>query len=272
MVFDLLLIALAITLDPLPLMAFVLLVSSARGVWKGLVFILGWLACFVGVIAIVLAVTGGQPPAPKSPPSTGVLVAKLVIGVLLVVYGAHRHRRRRQRRDGERTPSGTAADRPRSPTASDPSVVSRSPEPAEPAGTTGRDDSAPSPGSAQDPPRRKRSRPSLGAMLDRGAIWPAAGVAVFLQPWGLVAAGAVTVVEANTSHTSTWLVLFGFCLLATASLLAAELYVVLRPARAQARLLALRGWMEAHAQQAIVLGCLLVGLLLTGKSIYGLTG
>ncbi|MFI1444457.1 GAP family protein [Streptomyces fructofermentans] len=269
MVFDLLLIALAITLDPLPLMAFVLLVSSARGVWKGLVFILGWLACFVGVIAIVLAVTGGQPPAPKSPPSTGVLVAKLVIGVLLVVYGAHRHRRRRQRRDGERTPSGTAADSPRSPTASDPSVVSRSPEPA---GTTGRDDSAPSPGSAQDPPRRKRSRPSLGAMLDRGAIWPAAGVAVFLQPWGLVAAGAVTVVEANTSHTSTWLVLFGFCLLATASLLAAELYVVLRPARAQARLLALRGWMEAHAQQAIVLGCLLVGLLLTGKSIYGLTG
>ena len=49
MVLDLLLIALGITLDPLPLMAFVLVVASVRGVWKGLAFILGWLACFVGV-------------------------------------------------------------------------------------------------------------------------------------------------------------------------------------------------------------------------------
>lgn len=61
MVIDLLLIALAITLDPLPIMAFVLVVASDRGVWKGLAFILAWLACLVAVIALVLALTGGQP-------------------------------------------------------------------------------------------------------------------------------------------------------------------------------------------------------------------
>lgn len=70
MVLDLLLIALAITVDPLPIMAFVLVVSSARGVWKGLAFILAWLACLVAVIAIVLTVTDGQPrhraPRPAS--------------------------------------------------------------------------------------------------------------------------------------------------------------------------------------------------------------
>ncbi|MER5916046.1 GAP family protein [Streptomyces sp. NPDC001982] len=60
---------------------------SAQGVWKGLAFILGWLACLVAVLAIVLALTGGHPSAPKSAPSTAVLAAKLLIGVSLVFYG-----------------------------------------------------------------------------------------------------------------------------------------------------------------------------------------
>lgn len=68
MVLDLMLIGLAIALDPLPIMAFVLVVTSARGVWKGLVFILAWLACLVTVIALVLLVTGGQPPRPVPRP------------------------------------------------------------------------------------------------------------------------------------------------------------------------------------------------------------
>ncbi|KAB1141055.1 GAP family protein [Streptomyces luteolifulvus] len=242
MVLDLLLIALAITLDPLPVMAFVLVVASARGVWKGLTFILGWLACFVAVIALVLALTGGQPPAPKSPPSTAALAIKLTIGVALVLYGAHRHRRRQLVRD--RTPSAatTATSEAGHPDTSEPDVSSR-----------------------------RGSSSSIGSRLDRGSVGASAGLAVLLQPWGLVAAGAVTVVEANTSHFSTWLALFSFCLLATATLLAAELYVVFAPESAQPRLLRMRAWMEGHQQQAIVAGCLLIGLYLTGKSIYQLT-
>ncbi|MFF7750610.1 GAP family protein [Streptomyces sp. NPDC007971] len=219
MVLDLLLIALAITLDPLPLTAFVLVVASAKGVWKGLVFILSWLACLVAVIAMVLALTGGHPPAPRSTPSTAVLAAKLAIGVGLVVYGEYRRRRMVAERSHHRAP-----------------------EP-----------------------------PSLTSELDRSTVWTSAGLAVLLQPWGMVAAGATTVVSADLSHPVTWLVLFSFCLLATASLLAVELYVVLAPEQAKPRLLKLRAWMKEHQQQAIVILCLGLGLWLTGKSIYQLT-
>jgi hypothetical protein len=61
----------------------------------------------------------------------------------------------------------------------------------------------------------------------------AAGPAVLLQPWGLVAAGATTVVKANLSHSSSWLALSPYCVLATASLLAAEVYVVFAPTAAR---------------------------------------
>ncbi|WP_443067865.1 GAP family protein [Streptomyces sp. NBC_01351] len=95
MVPDLLLIGLAVTLFPLPIMAFVLVVSAPRGVSKGLAFILAWLACLVAVIAIVLFLTGGEPPPPRSPPSIAALVATLVIGVGLILYSEHRRRRHR---------------------------------------------------------------------------------------------------------------------------------------------------------------------------------
>ncbi|MET9346441.1 GAP family protein [Streptomyces termitum] len=92
MVLDLLLIGLAITLFPLPVMAFVLVVSSPGGVRKGAAFIAAWLVCLVGVITAVALLTGGQPPPPRSPPSVAALVATLVFGVGLVVYGARRRR------------------------------------------------------------------------------------------------------------------------------------------------------------------------------------
>ncbi|MFE3638369.1 GAP family protein [Streptomyces cellostaticus] len=220
MVLDLLLIGLAITLDPLPLMAFVLVVASAKGVWKGLVFILSWLACLVAVIAVVLALTGGQPPPPRSPPSTAALAVKLVVGLSLILYGEHRRRR----------------------------------------------------GPADAAPGRESSSARLTTRMDRGTPWAAAALAVLLQPWGMVAAAATTVVEADTSHVTTWLALCGFCLLATATLLAGELYVVFSPAAARARLLRLRAWLEGHQDQALVSLCLLLGFWLVGKSIYQLTG
>jgi threonine/homoserine/homoserine lactone efflux protein len=50
-VLDLLLIGLGIALEPFPLTAFILVLSAEKGTWKGLAFILGWLACLVVVIA-----------------------------------------------------------------------------------------------------------------------------------------------------------------------------------------------------------------------------
>ncbi|MEU2113391.1 GAP family protein [Streptomyces sp. NPDC019507] len=223
MVLELLVIAVAITLDPLPIMAFVLVLSSYKGVWRGLVFILAWLACLVTVIALVLLFTGGQPPPPRSPPSTAALAAKLAIGLGLVLYGEYRRRRRR------------APD-----------------EPAEAQGHA-----------------KHAADPHGGS--GRMSPWSAAGLAVFLQPWGLVAAAATVVVRADLSHFPTYVALFGFCILASASLLAAELYTVFAPEAAGVRLTRLRTWLQEHQEPAIVVGCLVMGLWLTGNSIYQLT-
>ncbi|MEU9083590.1 GAP family protein [Streptomyces sp. NPDC048357] len=227
MVLDLLLIGLAVTLFPLPIMAFVLVVSAPRGVRKGLAFILAWLACLVAVMAMVVLFTGGQPPPPRSPPSIAALVATLVIGVGLVVYSEHRRRRSRR---------GATA-----------------PVPSAQEGT-------------------EASGTSMSSRMDDATGWSAAALAVLLQPWGMVAAAAATVVQADLTHGESFLALMGFCLLATSTLLGMELYMVFSPEQAQRALLGLRAWLERHKEQAIVVLCLLLGLWLVGRSLYQLTG
>ncbi|MGW0116978.1 GAP family protein [Streptomyces sp. NPDC003327] len=103
MVLDLVLIGLAVTLFPLPVMAFALVLASPQGARKGAAFIVAWLACLGAVTAAVLLLTGGEPPPPRSPPSVAALVATLVIGVGLVGYGEWR-RRRNRRAAGAPTP------------------------------------------------------------------------------------------------------------------------------------------------------------------------
>ncbi|KQX16896.1 hypothetical protein ASC82_01195 [Streptomyces sp. Root431] len=226
MILDLFLIGLAIALYPIPVMAFVLVVSAPRGVYKGLAFIIAWLACLVAVIAMVLLFTGGQPPAPRSPPSIAALAATLVIGLSLIAYSEHRRRRSRR----------TAAV------------------------------------SASHEKRPKGSGRSLTSRMDQATGWSAAGLAVLLQPWGMVSAAAATVVKADLSQVASFLALFGFCVLATAGLLAMELYMVFAPEKAQLSLVRLRGWLERHKDPAIVLICLVLGLWLVGRSLYQLTG
>ncbi|GAA1541827.1 hypothetical protein GCM10009730_58630 [Streptomyces albidochromogenes] len=92
MTLDLVLIGLAITLEPLPAMALILLLTADDGVRKGLAFILGWLACLVLVIACVLLFTDGSPPRAHTVPSTTALAVKLIIGIWLIAYGVRKRR------------------------------------------------------------------------------------------------------------------------------------------------------------------------------------
>ena len=210
MVLDLLLIGLAITLEPFPVTAFILILSAEQGTRKGLAFILGWLACLVVVIAAVVLVTGGKPPAPATVPSTAALAVKLALGIVLIGFAVRQWRR---------------MDRPRKP-------------------------------------------PTWMARLDRLSLWAAAGLAAFLQPWALVAAGAATVTQAKLSGAADYLVLMLFVLLATASFLYLELYAAFAPAAAGARLELLRKWLDTHRDQVIIAISLLAGFWLAGKSIY----
>ena len=207
---DLLLIGLGIALEPFPITAFILILGSAKGAWRGLAFILGWLACLVVVIAAVVLTTGGKPPAAHTTPSTAVLAVKLTLGIVLILLAV-----RQWRRIG-----------------------------------------------------RKRKQPAWMERLDRLSPWTVAGLAAFLQPWALVAAGAATVTQAKLSTAGDYLTLVGFCLLATSSFLYLELYATFTPAAAAARLEALRAWLDTHQDQVIVAVLLLLGFWLTSKSIY----
>jgi threonine/homoserine/homoserine lactone efflux protein len=199
MVLDLVIIGLAITLEPLTLVAFILILSAQQGIRKGLAFILGWMACLAAVIAAVVLVTGGKP-----------LVVKALLGALLIWVGL-----RQRHRMG-----------------------------------------------------RPRKQPGWMARLDHLSLWAAAGLGAFLQPWTLVAAGAATVVQASLSTAGDWLTLVLFCLLATSSFLSLELYAAFSPAAAGDRIEQIHKWIDTHQDQAIVVGSLVVGAWLLGKSIY----
>jgi threonine/homoserine/homoserine lactone efflux protein len=209
-VLDLLLVGLAITLEPFPLTGFILILSAEKGTWKGLAFILGWLACLVAVIAAVLLTTGGNPPKSQSAQSTAVTAIKLAIGIVLILLALRQRRRR---------------GRPRKP-------------------------------------------PTWMSRLDRLSLLSAAGLAVFLQPWALVAAGAATVAQAKLSTAGDWVTLMLFCLLATSSFLYLELYAAFAPAKATVRLERMRTWLDTHQDQVLIGVFLLLGFWLAGKSIY----
>ena len=113
-----------------------------------------------------------------------------------------------------------------------------------------------------------RKPPAWMARLDQLSLLGAAGLAAFLQPWTLVAAGAATITEAKLGTAGSYLVLILFCLLATSSFLYLELYATFASGKAAVRLERMRKWLDSHQDQVIIAICLLLGLWLAGKSIY----
>ena len=213
MALDLVLIGVAIALDPLPLTAFLIVLPSKRGVRKGAAFVFGWLASLGIVVTVTVLATGNNPPKPNTAPSLADLAVKIAIGVILVAI-AVRQRRRMGR------------------------------------------------------PKKPKTAPKWQAHVDNMSPWFAMGLACALQPWLLISAGAATVVEAKLSSTESYLALFLFCVLASASYLAMEIYAGFRPAQSQAFLARLRTWIDTHTDQVIIRGSLILGLWLIAYSIY----
>ena len=97
MILDLVLIGVAIALDPLPLTAFLVVLPSERGMRKGAAFVFGWLVSLAIVVTVTVLATGNNPPQPNTAPSLAALAVKIAIGVLLVAI-AGRHIRTSSRR------------------------------------------------------------------------------------------------------------------------------------------------------------------------------
>ena len=104
MVLDLVLIGLAITLDPLPLTAFVVVLPSRRGVIKGAAFLFGWLVSLATVVAVTVLATGDNPPKPSTVPSLASLAVRIAIGTVLVVIAIRQRRRMRGPKKPKKTP------------------------------------------------------------------------------------------------------------------------------------------------------------------------
>ena len=213
MVLNLVLIGLAITLDPLPLTAFIVVLPSKRGVRKGAAFVFGWLLSLAVVVTVTVLATGNNPPKPSTAPSLAALAVKIAIGVVLLII-AIRHIRARGR------------------------------------------------------PKPPKKPPKWQEHVDTMSPWFALGLAPALQPWGLIGAGAATVVEAKLSSWESYLALFLFCLLASASYLFMEIYTVFRPGQSQALLARFRTWIDSHTDQVIILGSLILGIWLIANSLY----
>ena len=92
MILDLVLIGVAIALDPLPLTAFLVVLPSKRGVRKGAAFVFGWLVSLAIVVTVTVLATGNNPPQPNTAPSLASLAVKIALGVVLVAI-AVRHMR-----------------------------------------------------------------------------------------------------------------------------------------------------------------------------------
>jgi len=212
-VLNLVLIGLAVTLDPLPLTAFIIVLPSKRGVRKGAAFVFGWLVSLAIVVTVTVVATGNNPPKPSTAPSLAALAAKIALGAVLVVI-AVRHIRARGR------------------------------------------------------PKPPKKPPKWQEHVDSMSPWFAMALAPTLQPWVLIGAGAATVVQAKLSNWADFLVLFLYCVLASSSYLAMEIYAVVRPAETQAFLVRCRTWIEDHTDQVIIIGSLLIGFWLIANSVY----
>lgn len=213
MTLDLILIGIAVTLDPLPLTAFLVLLPSSRGVRKGAAFIFGWLISLAVVIAITLIATENRPPKPQTAPSLAALAVKIAIGVGLILIAIRQRRKMGQ-------------------------------------------------------PKKPKKPPKWQAGVDRMSPWFAVGLAPLLQPWGLIAAGVATVVQAKLSSVASYVALVAFCVIASSSYLALEIYAGFRPKRSQALLAKIRAWIDSHTDQVIIIGSLVLGFWLIGKSTY----
>jgi len=116
-------------------------------------------------------------------------------------------------------------------------------------------------------PKPPKKPPKWQAHVDNMSPWFAMALAPALQPWVLIGAGAATVVEAKLSSWESYLTLFLYCVLASASYLGMEVYSAFRPGKSQALLARLRTWIDDHTDQVIVLVCLVAGLWLIAYSL-----
>lgn len=102
-------LAVGVALSPLPIIAVVLMLTSARARVNGPVFVLGWVIGLGIVGAIVLAVAGSASAGKEGTPATWVGWLKVVLGILLLRAGVKQFRGRPKEGESPAMPKWLAA-------------------------------------------------------------------------------------------------------------------------------------------------------------------
>jgi len=92
LVLNLVLLGLAITLEPIPFTAFALVLASKGGVSKSAFFVAGWILSLAVVVAGTLVATQNNPPKPSTAPTEAALAVKILIGAVLLFVALRRVR------------------------------------------------------------------------------------------------------------------------------------------------------------------------------------
>ena len=213
LVLNLVVIALAITLEPIPFTAFAVVLASESGVAKAAFFISGWILSLAVMVAITLAATQDNRPGrtPHRPPPPWPSSSSSA-------------------RCSSSSPCGAGAD----------------------IGT----------------PKKPKDPPKWQTGVDNMSKWFAFALGPLVQPWGLVAAGVAVIVDAELNSFESSLALVLFCLLSTATYLAAEIYAWVRPEATRELLARVRSWITGHTDQVIVGLSGIVGIWLIAGSVY----
>jgi hypothetical protein len=120
-------------------------------------------------------------------------------------------------------------------------------------------------------PKKPKKTPRWQSSLNNMSPWFVIGLAPLTQPWALVAAGVSTIVEAKLASWADYVAVIVFCLIATPSFLAMEIYAGFRPQAAQESLGRVRTWIDTHTDQVIIVASVALGFYLIGESLYTLT-
>jgi hypothetical protein len=91
-VLDLILYGAVIALEPLPIIGFILVLSSDLGTRNGAAFIAAWLVSLLAIVVVTFTLTGGKPVKPQTAPTVAVGAVNIAVGLLLLAIAVHRYR------------------------------------------------------------------------------------------------------------------------------------------------------------------------------------
>ena len=232
----LLLLALALAIQPWSVLASVLLIASTGGVPKALAYVAGWVLALAAVAAATIALYPATPKVASSSPWTSwvQIGAGVALGGWLIM---------RSRRPVAVSP---APQQPGSPPANSPANSARPGSPA------------PSP------------QPKWMARLDSMSVWPAFVLGAFLPNYAIVVAAVGNIIQAGLSQAEAALALSVFILVASAGVAAPLLVLVFRREDAPAIHQSWRAWLVARGQWLLTVVLTVVAVVLIAKGIIGL--